>query len=159
MNCNSLEALLIEYLDGRLAAANRAAVEEHLGSCAACAGRVEGFRVVSRSLEGWEAPEISPWFQTRLRQRIAQEAERRSWLGSLRLLLRPAYALGIAAILLAGSLVLWNARPASSRLTPAPQPSALEQQRVDEIMPVVDDYEILAHFEILGELKQEKNKL
>ena len=161
MTCDRLEALWIEYLDGRLAAGDRATLERHLASCAGCAERVRDFRAVSAALDSWEAPEVSPWFDARLRRRIAAEAAGPwGWLGRLRAALRPAYALGLAAVLLAGSLVIWNRRPALvAHNAPAPKPTAVEKQRLEEIMPVVEDYDILANFEMLGELKQEKNKL
>ena len=150
----------MEYLDGRLAAGDRATLERHLASCAACAERLEGFRAVSTALGAWEAPEVSPWFDARLRRRIAagEAAGPWWWPGRLRLALRPAYALGLAAVLLAGSLVIWNRRPASvAHNAPAPKPQAVEKQRLEEIMPVVDDYDILANFDVLADLKPAKS--
>lgn len=163
MNCEGLETRLIEYLDGRLDGQDKAAVERHLASCAGCAARAEGFRSVFLSLDAWEAPEISPWFNARLRRRIAAEEERRSWRGRLGVLLRPVHALGmaggVAVVLLAGALVMWNTRRTPLVVNqPVPQPAAVEH-RMEEIIPVVEDYEILANFDMLGELKREKNKL
>ena len=44
MNCDAVRDLLDEYLDGELATADRAAVEEHLGSCASCRAEWEALR-------------------------------------------------------------------------------------------------------------------
>ena len=119
MNCHRLETLLIEYVDGRLAAAGRTTVEDHLKSCAGCRTRVEDFRSLSQVLDAWEAPEISPWFNARLRRRIAaKEAEGWGWGGwwvwseRLRFLLHPGYAAAMGVMVVAGSLAVWNARPA-----------------------------------------------
>ena len=163
MSCNRLEASLMEYLDGRLPAGERAVVDKHLASCEECAARVEGFRAVSRSLDAWEAPEVSPWFDARLRGRMAEEAARSWSLPSLRALLRPVYALGLAAMVLVGSLVVWNTRPSPpvQKAENAKPAAAAEAERLDEIMPVVEDYDILANFDMLAELKPApgRNKL
>ena len=37
MTCNEFEILLADYLDGTLAAEEKAAVEEHRNACASCA--------------------------------------------------------------------------------------------------------------------------
>jgi len=37
MNCAELEILICDYVDGTLAAADKAAVESHLSACPACA--------------------------------------------------------------------------------------------------------------------------
>ncbi len=153
----------MEYMDGRLPDQERAEVDQHLASCRECAIRLEGFRTVSLRLDGWEAPEVSPWFNARLRQRIAEETVWSRWgLAGLRSLLRPAYAYAMAAILVVGSLVVWNTRPAPPvQKAQAPKAAAASAaaQRLDEIMPVVDDYDILANFDMLGELKPAKSKL
>lgn len=157
MNCHQLETLLIEYVDGRLAAAaSRTSVEDHLRTCAGCRARVEGFRSVSQVLDGWEAREISPWFTARLRQRIAvqEAASWRAWAEGLRLLLHPGYATAMGFLIVAGSLAVWNTRPAS-----APKAPIVAQQRIEETTPVVNDYEILADFDVLSDLEKKENKL
>ncbi len=164
MNCHKLDSVLIEYLDGRLPARERAGVERHLASCPECAGYARDFRSVFSSLEAWKAPEVSPWFYARLRQRIAvaeaEAAERRTWRGLVRLVRRPVYGWAMAGVVLAASFVVWNARQAAPvRNAPATRAVAAERPRMDEIIPVVDDYEIVADFDLLGELKHDKNKL
>ena len=161
MNCHQLETSLIEYVDGKLAAASRSTVEDHLRSCAGCRARVEGFRSVSQVLDGWDAPETSPWFTARLRQRIAAlEAASwgwrtwRAWAEQLRFLLAPGYATAMGFMIVAGSLAVWNTRPA-----PAPRAPVVAQHRTEEITPAVDDYEILADFDVLSDLEKKESKL
>ncbi len=155
MNCRRLENVMMEYLDGVLDAGERAHVESHLASCTDCQARVEGFRRVSQALESWETPETSPWFNARLRRRIAAyEASRWDWRAQFRFLLKPSYAAAMATMIVAGSIALWNVGPG-----PAPSPVITEHQRVqhqkmEEIIPLVDDYEILANFEVLTDLKE-----
>lgn len=156
MNCHQLDTLLIEYLDGRLHPGERSTVEHHLTSCAGCKARAEGFRSVSQVLEAWEAPETSPWFNARLRRRIASfEAAHWDWRAQLRFLLKPVYAAAMGTMLVVGSLALWNSRPGTAPKTV----TSAEHQRMDEIIPVVDDYEILANFEVLTDLKKDQGTL
>src|SRR5574341_2381839 len=98
MNCEKLEGLLIEYLDGVLNPAGRATVETHLAACAGCRERVESFRAVSRALDAWETPEVSPWFNARLHAKIAESESKASWPDALRASLKPSYTMALAVV-------------------------------------------------------------
>lgn len=157
MNCNRMESVILDYVGGRLNGADRAAASAHLSACSACRERAEGFGQVARVLEDWDTPEISPWFNARLRQRIAaEEASRGSWARGFDWLRRPATAAALAAILVAGSATVWMSRPAEvapvkAQVTPA-------KHQADELMPVVDDFDMLANFDVITDLKDKPQK-
>jgi anti-sigma factor RsiW len=63
MNCNQVELLLCDYLDGSLGPADSAAVEAHLAGCPACAEAVRDARfalaVVERAAEVEPPPQLT----------------------------------------------------------------------------------------------------
>ncbi len=158
MNCSQMESMLLDYVSGRLARADRAPLEEHLTVCQGCRERAEGFRSVAQVLESWETPEISPWFNARLRQRIAaEEALGWNWRRSFDWLKQPVTATALAAVIMMGSLALWTSRPATQPATKIAAAAVMhpdqEKPQVDELLPVVEDFDMLADFEVIQDLK------
>jgi hypothetical protein len=93
MNC--VELRLDEYLDGELAGADRAAVEDHLASCAACRSELERSKkleAVLRSVPSGEAPDADRFLQA-LRTRSRRSSEAR-------------WALAAAALIAAAGLTM-----------------------------------------------------
>ncbi len=74
-------------------------VQEHLRICAACAEEMASFRQTMALLDEWQSPEPSPYFSSRLRARVREEAsvQPAGWLAWLR---RPIVA--AAAMVLIG---------------------------------------------------------
>ena len=53
---------------------------KHLESCAACTGQVKAMRETMALLDGWQTPEPSPYFDTRLQARLREEmAKPQGW--------------------------------------------------------------------------------
>lgn len=155
MKCNQIETFLLDYVSGKLAPADRAAAQQHLAVCPECRMRAEGFRMVSTVMDDWDTPEISPWFNARLRQRIAaEEALGWNWLRAWDWFKQPAAATAFAAILIVGSLAVWTARPSvQSNPSEGARIHVGHKDQVDELMPVVDDFDMLANFEVIQDLK------
>ena len=109
MNCNEVRENLIELLAPESPLAGHQAdpaVTAHVRACGACAQELESLRKTMALLDEWEAPEPSPYFLTRLRAHVREEREKAparssvfSWLR------RPAMAVSLAAVLVAGGLV------------------------------------------------------
>ncbi|MCL5676514.1 MAG: zf-HC2 domain-containing protein [Firmicutes bacterium] len=113
MSCADLFATLQMYVDGvtdeeetRLAAA-------HLAECAACRGRVEGWRRVVKSLEGLGPVRAPEGFADRVMDAVRRPAERepaRSFaaVGQEERSLNVSWTWAAAAVLMVGvGLVLW----------------------------------------------------
>jgi len=104
MKCTEICELLPDLAAGLAAAEPE--VNLHLRSCTDCAGTLEEFRKTMALLDEWQAPEPSPYFDVRLQARLREEMSRqpRLWLPWLR---RPALAVSMAVVLVAGVSVFW----------------------------------------------------
>jgi predicted anti-sigma-YlaC factor YlaD len=100
MKCNEIREMLPDLAAGFTAPGSE--VNDHLRSCADCAGTLSEFRKTMALLDEWQAPEPSPYFDTRLLARLREEAAKQpvSWLAWLR---RPAIAVSMAVALVAGT--------------------------------------------------------
>ena len=114
MNCAELDLLLCDYIDGTLEAARKAAVEEHLARCAACAELAKDAAAALAFVERVPAVEPPPQLITRILFDISAEREkvgnRRSGLRSMlaRLaepVLQPRFAMGMAMTILSFAML------------------------------------------------------
>src|ERR1700686_5501824 len=78
---------------------------KHLESCASCAEELNAMRATMALLDEWQAPEPSPYFDTRLPARLREEMAKpqAGWLNWLQ---RPAWAMSLATVLFAGAIGL-----------------------------------------------------
>ena len=107
MDCNEIRELLpsLAAAAGINASTPEPEVEKHIASCAACAAHLRDLQKTMALLDEWQAPEPSPYFDTRLQARLREEMARphAGWLNWLR---RPAWAMSLAAVMFAGALVV-----------------------------------------------------
>ena len=99
MKCTEINELLPDLAAGLASATPE--VNDHLRSCAACTGTLADFRKTMALLDEWQAPEPSPYFDTRLRARLREEAAKQpaGWWVWAR---RPALAVSLAVVMVAG---------------------------------------------------------
>ena len=139
MNCAELEILICDYVDGTLAAAQRAEVERHLAACRNCAelarDSAAALAFMQSAAEVVPPPELitrilhdSPWRQTGV---VRQGT--RSWLRKvLRPLVQPKFAMGMAMTILSFSLLKPFVAPGLRQLKP-------EDLRPSAVWAAVDD--------------------
>ena len=161
MKCNEAEGFLIPYMDGRLSPRERAQAEMHLQGCSSCAERAKGFTEVYGLLDAWEGIEPSPFFNTRLERRIEQDSVSAGWLEALWSGLqglplgRPAFAAASMVAMICLAVVLMSYSPPSGeRLAAAGQQPMVASMvgEMDELVPVLEDWDLLRNFEVLQEL-------
>jgi anti-sigma factor RsiW len=133
MNCADVEILLADYVDGTLAADQRAALEMHLPTCAACrelssdvAGAVA---FMGRAAEVTAPPELVTRILFEITSGPSRAAVKPSWIrrifGSriggrvLEPVLQPRYAMGMAMTLLSFAMLGRFAGIEVKHLTPA----------------------------------------
>ena len=164
MKCTELETNAIAYLDGKLSARQRETMDRHLAACSACRKRVRGFSQVMGLLDGWEAIQPSPFFNTRLAARLEEEAASRGWRETLwrRWLPWPVpgsvFAVAMAIVVtLAVVLVRYSPAPPVPGSSRQAAPTVAVAAGVDEValyqdLPLLEDWEVLRNFEVLQEL-------
>ena len=78
MECQTVQEQILRTLDERSPAGMNAAVEAHLGGCAACAAFAAKQTALDVQLSAWLVPpELSRVFRSKLRKRIVQDNGRR----------------------------------------------------------------------------------
>lgn len=107
MNCKDVRENLIELLaEAPDAPPADPRIAEHVRQCDDCARELEALRHTMAIMDEWEAPEPSPYFLTRLNAHVREEQSksptRSGVFGWLR---RPAMAVSLATVLVAGGLV------------------------------------------------------
>src|SRR5581483_1514127 len=115
MKCNEIREQFPDLAAGLVA--GQPDVNEHLRSCAECAGTFAEFQKTMALLDEWQAPEPSAYFDTRLQARLREEMAKRPspMFGWLR---RPALAAGLAAIVAVGAVVLRLEEPRAHKINP-----------------------------------------
>ncbi|HEY7352592.1 MAG TPA: hypothetical protein VH596_07465 [Terriglobales bacterium] len=103
MKCTEVRELLPDLAAGLAAAGPE--INDHIGSCAECAGTLAELRATMTLLDEWQAPEPSPYFDTRLHAKLREEAAKEQPSGWLAWLRRPALAISLAAALVVGATV------------------------------------------------------
>ncbi len=105
MKCNEIRELMPDLAAGLNA--TRAKVNDHLRSCAGCADTLAEFRKTMALLDEWQAPEPSPYFDTRLQARLREESAKQRSSGWLAWMRRPVLALSMAVVLVGGIGTYW----------------------------------------------------
>jgi anti-sigma factor RsiW len=142
MNCNLVEEHILDLAAGN---APSAEVEQHLSTCSGCAGRVAELRSTMSLLDEWQAPEPSPYFDTRLKARIREEAAKPQRAGLLAWFRRPVIALAAAGLMALGVVAIRVAEQPSHPTVTA-QASA-----VKDLQTLGEDEDMFAEFDILDD--------
>ncbi len=148
-----------EYLFDLEAGQAPAAVEAHVRSCGACAAELASLRKTMSLLDGWSVPEPTPYFETRLRARLREEAKAPvSWWAALR---RPAMALAFTLIVAVG-VTIQSGRPIHTSNAPNGTKngkvvaiSAQPGTAVGDLQALDKDHDLLANIELLDQVSQD----
>ncbi len=140
MKCTEIHELLPDLAAGLASAPP--GINDHLGSCDECAEKLEEFRKTMALLDEWHAPEPSPYFDTRLRARLREEAAKAPspWFTWLR---RPALAASFALVLIAGVTVYQVARRRETK-TPVQMANVVPGTAVGDLQVLDKNQDLLA---------------
>ena len=157
MNCNQIRELLPDLAAGMDATTLQPEVSNHIASCDDCAAYLRDLQKTMALLDEWQAPEPSPYFDTRLQARLREEMSRphAGWLSWLR---RPAWAMSLAAVLFAGALVIGNKSYISQTDAIATKPPSLglpvePGTAVGDLQALDRNDDLYADFDVLDELQ------
>jgi predicted anti-sigma-YlaC factor YlaD len=159
MNCNEVRELLPDLAAG--IGAGTPEVEKHIASCPACAAKLQGFQQTMALLDEWQAPEPSPYFDTRLQARLREEMTRPAagWVHWLR---HPVWAMALSALLLAGAIAIGSKSYTASYIdkteainTRPPELSVpvLPGTAVGDLQALERNNELYADFDVLDDLQ------
>jgi len=155
MKCEDIREELLDLIGAEPTAGQK----QHLESCAACAQKLAQLRQTMALLEEWTAPEVSPYFDAKLRARLRAEAESpRGWFAWLRspAFLRPAAAAVFTLLLAAGiTLYTYSGQPQPAPVANNPNTVAVpaaEGTAVGDLQALEKNEELLADFELLDDL-------
>ena len=150
MKCAEVHGYLFDLATGE---AIPAGVQEHLRACQACSTEVESFQKTMALLDEWQAPtDTSPYFMTRLRARVREEAQLEAakspgWMSWFR---KPVLAAAFSLLILLSASLILSPDHSSNR----PALPAVAQQKIS---PVADlqyldkNNDVLANFELLDD--------
>lgn len=124
-------------------------VAAHYTACPECAAELESMRKTMALLDDWKAPEdTSPYFMTRLMARVREEAalpvKESGWLTWFR---KPAFALSLAGVLVAGVLFL---RPTGDIAVP---PAQSHSCAVTDLQFLEKNNDVLQNLEVLDDIQ------
>jgi predicted anti-sigma-YlaC factor YlaD len=144
MKCSEIQELMPDLAAGMTPATPE--VEKHLKSCGDCAAKLNEFRQTMALLDEWQAPEPSPYFDTRLQARLREEAAKQP-VGWWQWIRRPAMAAAFAVVVVAGATML--------RDKPAP-PVALGTA-VSDLQTLDKNEDVYANFDELDDLQVQQD--
>lgn len=154
--------LLVAYSSHKLDAVHTAAVEEHIGTCAACREFVRGQQAVWNALDVWEAEPISADFNRRLYQRIDAQV---TWWDRITRPLRPFAFHRTVSLAAAACFVLAVGLMLDQTATPPQQPSRAnavaeaDGLQPDQVVKALDEMEAMSRFNRLMKPETPESKM
>jgi len=149
MKCEEIKDLMLDVAAG--AGEASPAMNEHVRGCAACASQLADMQKTMALLDEWQAPEPSPYFNTRLAARMREERakpEKAAWLSWFR---APALAGALAVALVVAGAIHWFPSfgpPPSIAQAPAPPGTA-----VGDLQALDKNEDLYANFDLLDDLQ------
>ena len=165
MKCEEMRETLPDLAAGLMEPSDT--MREHLQACAPCAAQLQEFRQTMALMDEWEAPEPSPFFDTRLQARLREEkaAEAARGRGLWAWLLRPALGM-VAALAVAAGVGIWqhNAfRTDAGNIALDKQAavqtagSAERGTAVSDLQTLDSDNDLYADFDVLDDIDSQQN--
>jgi predicted anti-sigma-YlaC factor YlaD len=150
MKCDAIQELMLDVAAG--AGQATPAMDEHLRACPACASKLVDMRKTMALLDEWQAPEPSPYFDTRLAARMHEERAkpvRAAWLSWFR---APVLAGALALVLMmAGGIGLYT--KGGPRPPNAPPVLAARGTAVGDLQTLDKNEDLYANFDLLDDLQ------
>jgi anti-sigma factor RsiW len=144
MTCKEINEMMPDLALGLVPVSGENAT--HLRTCAACAEKLGQVQKTMALLDEWQAPEPSPYFDTRLQARLREEKQKAS-LGWMAWVRRPALAL-VATVLVALSISLSLFRSRSDTQASVPGTAVSDLQQLDKNNDLYSDFDVLDDLQV-----------
>jgi hypothetical protein len=160
MDCKEIKELLPDLAAGMEVSTPE--VQKHIASCDACTAQLHDFQKTMALLDEWQAPEPSPYFDTRLEARLREEMARPAEHWYTRLLpglrSRPAWLTSMATVIFIVALAIGNKSYFVQTETIATRPPALltpvqPGTAVGDLQALEKNDDLYADFDMLDELQ------
>jgi anti-sigma factor RsiW len=150
MNCERFRDQMLDAIQGTVSAE----LEQHARACGACAQELVALKKTSALLDEWPAPEVSPYFDSRLRARVREQAAAPvAWWSWLR---RPALAAALTVLMAVGIglLVPGTSQPpvAQGPVQNHPLVKAHRGTAVADLQTLDQNQDLYATFDLLDEI-------
>ena len=123
MSCEKMQELMPEVAMG--AETPSPEMKSHLQACGKCAETLESMRATMALLDEWNAPEPSPYFDTRM-QALLREEKEKAPAGGLSWFRRPVFGIASVAVLAFG-VAFVNGDRFPALKAPANQPTSVQR--------------------------------
>jgi hypothetical protein len=126
-------------------------MDEHIHGCAECTQSLAEIRQTMALLDEWQAPEPSPYFDTRLLARLREEAAKQpaGWLSWLR---KPALAFSLAAIMVMG-ITLFRGDGIYRGGGSSPVAASVPGTAVSDLQALDRNQDLYSNFDVLDDLE------
>ena len=152
MNCEHFRDQMLDAVQGTASPE----LEEHVRACGACAQELTALKKTSALLEEWSAPEVSPYFDSRLRAQIrAQREQAEGPAGWWEWLRKPALAAALTILMAVGIGLLIPGAPepvAQAPVQTRPQVKVHTGSAVADLQTLDQNQELYANFDLLDEI-------
>jgi anti-sigma factor RsiW len=153
MKCNEICELMPDLAAGLGTATPE--FNSHLKSCAACAGKLAEVRQTMALLDEWQAPEPSPYFDTRLMARVREEkAQPGGWWQWLR---KPALAVSLAVLMVMSLTLFRNDAGMGNHNDGQNAPVAELGSAVGDLSAMDKNSELYSDFDVLDDLQVQQD--
>lgn len=153
MKCNEIRELMPDLAAGLSDATPE--MNQHIHSCSECAETLAELRQTMALLDEWQAPEPSPYFDTRLSARLREEAAKQpfGWFSWLR---KPALAFSLAAILVMG-ITLFRGDGQRQKTDSIASGAIVPGTAVGDLQALDKNHELYSDFDVLDDLEVQQN--
>ncbi len=129
---------------------------KHLESCGECTEQLKAMRATMAVLDEWQAPEPSPYFDTRLQARLREEMAKpqANWLRWFR---RPVLAAALTVLLGVGAGVFFTRNSGITNHGQEASITAPPGTAVSDLQTLENNHEMYSDFELLDDLELQQN--
>src|SRR5438309_943807 len=154
MTCDEVRDKMPDVAAGLIAATGEES--KHLASCDACAGKLAEFRQTMALLDEWQAPEPSPYFDTRLQARLREEMAKpqSSWLQWFR---RPVLAAALTVLMGVGIGLFFARGGGIPHSTPPVTQAEGPGTAVSDLQTLDKNHDLYADFDLLDDLELQQD--